>query len=47
MTEAKTLYLDGVIRFPEPDEADPVQLLWRLQSEARRQPNPNDTQIGQ
>ena len=35
MTDDQATYLDGVTRFVEADDIDPVQLLWRLQNEAR------------
>jgi len=34
MADDQVTYLDGVMRFLEADDADPVQQLWRLQNEA-------------
>ena len=39
MTKDQVTYLDGVTRFPHPDDTDPMQLLWRLQNEARKPPD--------
>ena len=35
MNDDQVAYLHGVTRFLEDDDTDPVQLLWRLQNEAR------------
>ena len=46
MTEDQVAYLDGVTRLVEADDADPVQQLWRLQNEARKQPGGLTTPLG-
>ena len=38
MTDNQITNLHGVTRFAKADETDPVQRLWRLQNEARKQP---------